>query len=230
MKKIDTKNLAAGIATFFAAMLCLSMIIKATAFSAEAELSMNDTEAASSTVVTMKLPAPAAAATTAIDAKAGTEEPKPVKPRTEKPQRLIIPSLNIDANVQHVGIGRSGNMAVPSNYTDVGWYRYGTIPGNIGSAVFDGHIDNGLSLPGVFKELHAISKGADIFIVNEKGERIRFTVTEASIYDHDDPAASQRIFNDSGGALIRLITCTGDWIQGEKTYANRLIVTAKLAQ
>src|SRR3989344_1071244 len=56
------------------------------------------------------------------------------------PVRLQIPKLSIDADVQRVGIGKKGNMAVPTNYSDVGWYRYGTVPGQLGSAVVDGHI------------------------------------------------------------------------------------------
>ena len=52
-----------------------------------------------------------------------------------QPSRLIIPSLDIDTNVQHVGLAKSGNMAAPNNFTDVSWWKYGTVPGYRGSAV-----------------------------------------------------------------------------------------------
>ena len=120
-------------------------------------------------------------------------------------------------------------MAVPYNYTDVGWFRYGPIPGQIGSAVFDGHVDNGLALPGVFKHLNSIQKGADVYVVDEKGNRIHFIVTDITSYDYKDGSASGKIFGNTGKSLIRLVTCTGDWVGGDKTYDKRLVVTAELA-
>ena len=37
------------------------------------------------------------------------------------------PALGIDAFVRHVGVNAQGDMATPGNFTDVGWYKYGTI-------------------------------------------------------------------------------------------------------
>src|SRR5258708_38380056 len=76
----------------------------------------------------------------ALEAKAPALKVPPV----EYPDRLDIPVLNIDAAVLQVGIARSGHMAVPPNFTDVGWYKYGSLPGQKGSAVMAGHVDNGL--------------------------------------------------------------------------------------
>src|SRR5581483_2097891 len=67
---------------------------------------------------------------------------------TVLPSRLVIPALSIDANVQYVGVTATGNMATPHGFADVGWYKLGTIPGNQGSAVIAGHVDNGLGMPG----------------------------------------------------------------------------------
>ena len=50
------------------------------------------------------------------------------------PARLQIPKLGIDAEVQHVGVTKTGNMAAPNNFTDVSWHKFGTIPGHTGSA------------------------------------------------------------------------------------------------
>jgi sortase (surface protein transpeptidase) len=83
------------------------------------------------------------------------------------PARIRIPSIGVDAFVQDVGIGKSGNMAVPTNYDDVGWYRYGPAPGEKGSAVIDGHVDNGFGLPAVFSRLSELEAGDDIYIDTE---------------------------------------------------------------
>ncbi|MDB5258959.1 MAG: class sortase [Candidatus Taylorbacteria bacterium] len=217
----DTKTIGAAFATLLMATLFVVTLIHATAFAPDPDESMDDasigtTSGSSIPAMASKQPAP--------------EQIPASNLPIEKPSRLSIPSLNIDANVQHVGIGKSGNMAVPNNFTDVGWYRYGTIPGQPGSAVMDGHVDNGLALAGVFKYLRTIKKGSEIYVITEKGSRIRFLVTDIAAYDYTDKSVDKKVFSGSGGSLLYLITCTGDWVPGNKTYDHRLIVTAQLAQ
>jgi len=143
------------------------------------------------------------------------------------PVRLLIPSLSIDTDVQHVGISKKGNMAVPSNYTDVGWYRYGTIPGQLGSAVIDGHVDNGLALPGVFKHLIDIKVGDDVYVVREDGTQLHFVVKDKQLYP-SKAAPVERIFNRSDAARLNLVTCDGAWVKDEKTYDQRLVIFTEL--
>lgn len=143
------------------------------------------------------------------------------------PERFIIPSLGIDANVQRVGIARSGAMGVPSNFTDVAWYRYGTIPGDAGSAVIDGHVDNGLALAGVFKHLSDLKVGDDIEVKTFGGKILHFAVTDMSYYGYKDVPV-EAVFNQNDAAYLKLITCSGSWVSSDKTYNHRLVVTAKL--
>ncbi len=145
----------------------------------------------------------------------------------DAPVRLRIPSLRIDAAVQQVGVGKSGNMAVPSNYTDVAWYKYGTTPGFVGSAVIDGHVDNGLALAGVFKHLNEIKPGDDIFIETKGGSLLHFVVEEQTTYDYKS-VPLEEVFNRADKARLNLVTCDGAWVAGEKTYDRRLVVYAAL--
>ncbi len=149
----------------------------------------------------------------------------PEIPEGEKPSRLLIPILGVDTKVQHVGVAKSGNMATPTNFTDVGWYKYGAAPGRNGSAVMAGHVDNALALAGVFKRLGNLRPGDDVIVTTEKGTNIRFAVTDVSSYDYDK-VPTEEIFNQTGKAYLKLITCTGSWIQKNKTYNQRLVVTA----
>lgn len=142
---------------------------------------------------------------------------------TDKPARLRIPALGVDAAVQHVGIGKSGNMAVPTNFTDVGWYRFGTVPGFTGSAVMDGHVDNGLALAGVFKHLSELKVGDEVTVETKGGETKRFRVIEMTTYNYKE-VPTEKLFNRADGARLNLVTCDGAWIAGEKTYDQRLIV------
>lgn len=143
------------------------------------------------------------------------------------PARLRIPSLDIDAKVQHVGLKANGQMANPNNFTDVGWYKYGTAPGYRGSAVVAGHVDNGLSLPGVFKRLTETKVGDEIEVETAGGEIQRFRVTAVENY-HYQQVPAEALFNRADKARLNLITCDGTWLKGERTYDRRLVVYAEL--
>ena len=155
------------------------------------------------------------------------ELPASAATAADAPARLLIPTLGVDANVQHVGVGKSGNMAVPNNYTDAGWYRYGTAPGFLGSAVIDGHVNNGLALPGVFKRLSELKVGDTISVVAASGARRNFAVSAVEIYDYKQVPV-QKLFLQNDKARLNLVTCDGTWIAGEKTYNRRLVVYAEL--
>ena len=160
----------------------------------------------------------------ALEAKAPALKVPPV----EYPDRLDIPVLNIDAAVLQVGIARSGHMAVPPNFTDVGWYKYGSVPGQKGSAVMAGHVDNGLGLDGVFKHLNQLKVDDDIYIITKAGSRLHFVVSDIQSYPYTS-VPTETLFNRTDGTRLNLVTCDGGWVQGEKTYDHRLVVYATLA-
>ena len=56
-----------------------------------------------------------------------------------EPARVRIPSLELDARVERLGVTKQGIMDVPSNVWDVGWLQTGVRPGGRGNAVIDGH-------------------------------------------------------------------------------------------
>lgn len=145
------------------------------------------------------------------------------------PARLHIPSLGIEAQVQHVGITAKGNMAAPSNYSDVGWYKYGTVPGTRGSAVIAGHVDNGLGLPGVFKKLRTLKAGEEFILETETGEELRFVIEDIQTYPYKEVSGTL-LFNRDDVARLNLITCEGSWVGADRTYDERLVVFAKLAE
>lgn len=144
------------------------------------------------------------------------------------PRQLRIPALNIDTSVLHVGINADGNMATPGNFVDTGWYKYGTVPGFVGSAVIDGHVDNALALAGVFKNLENLKPGDNIYVDTASSTQLRFVVEEVVAY----PVAEvplERVFNAKDKARLNLITCAGNWNQSQKQYSERLVVYAVLA-
>ncbi|MBI4093507.1 class F sortase [Candidatus Kaiserbacteria bacterium] len=145
----------------------------------------------------------------------------------DRPSRLFVPKLGIDAYVQHVGVNASGNMAAPNNFTDVGWYKYGTVPGFMGSAVVTGHVDNALGLPGVFKDLDQLVLGDEMVVESESGASRRFRVVEIQRYPYA-LVPRKILFSRGDVPRLNLITCSGRWLQGERSYDERLVVYAEL--
>jgi len=145
------------------------------------------------------------------------------------PARLIIPKLDIDAKVQHVGVTRTGNMAAPNNFTDVSWYKHGTVPGFTGSAVMAGHVDNALGTPAVFIDLPKLEVGDEVIVVDKNGKRLRFQVIDKELYRYDQ-APVKKIFNDASGVYLNLITCQGAWVPEAKSAENRLVIYTKLVE
>ena len=141
-----------------------------------------------------------------------------------KPVRLIIPSLGIDADVTHLGLTSDGDMDSPTKLMDTGWYKYGSHPGDSGSAVIAGHI-GGSQAPGIFIDLHKLKKGDQVSTIDDKGLTVTFTVRESRTYSQD--GQPDEVFRGKGGNFLNLITCTGTWLDGQKTFSERLVVFAE---
>jgi LPXTG-site transpeptidase (sortase) family protein len=139
------------------------------------------------------------------------------------PVRLIIPSLSINANIQSVGISFKGNMSVPSNYTDVGWYKYGPKPGERGNAVIDGHVSNGFGLRAVFSDLKILKIGDHIYVVDNFGATTTFVVESSAMYDYNKAPIAD-IFGSTDKNNLNLITCAGTWIESLKMNDERLVI------
>ncbi len=156
------------------------------------------------------------------------EMPEQTEETSAPPARLIIPAIDVNATVQHVGLdpAGTGEMDVPSNFTDVGWYRYGVRPGMHGSAVIAGHV-SGRELPeAIFYELHTLEIGDEIISMSAEGEVDRFQVVQITTYAHDDPTEEVFVSTD-GKARLNLITCSGTWLPEEDRYDMRTVVFAE---
>jgi sortase A len=145
------------------------------------------------------------------------------------PTYLTIPNAKVSTNIINVGITPEGNLDVPGNYTEVGWYKYGTRPGEVGSAVLDGHVDNGGSTPGPFKHLRDLKIGDDIYVTMSSGKILHYKVTVSDAYPLNK-FPGEMVFHQTGDKYLKIITCHGKFVPSLKTYNERLIVTAVLAE
>lgn len=58
------------------------------------------------------------------------------------PRTLTLPSLKVKADVLPVGRTRHGDIAVPTTFTNVGWWKEGAGSGPNAPMVFVGHLDD----------------------------------------------------------------------------------------
>lgn len=142
------------------------------------------------------------------------------------PIRLIIPAINVNARIQDVGIALKGEMEVPSNAVDVGWFKIGTRPGEVGSAVIAGHINGESGETGVFANLYKLKEGDNFYIENDKGT-LTFVVWKKQIFD---PGYADEVFSRNDGVYLNLITCDGLWDGVKKSYSKRLVVFAVIVR
>ncbi len=141
----------------------------------------------------------------------------------ELPVRLLIPAIGVDAPVQHVGLADDGAMAVPTNFTDVGWYKEGVRPGMRGSAVITGHL-NGKGVPeAVFYKLGSLKVGDEVVVMSEERVEDIFVVVRVETYAYDEPT-TEVFVGDDEVARLNLITCGGTWLPDIKLYSERTVV------
>ncbi|TFD95878.1 class F sortase [Jeotgalibacillus sp. R-1-5s-1] len=144
------------------------------------------------------------------------------------PVSLTIPSLEIEAPVIQVGMLENGEMEVPEDVNEVGWFEPGVMPGARGNSVLAGHVDSYRG-PAVFFKLKDLKQGDEIIVTGENGETLTFAVTDIQTYPSDG-APIERIFGPSGERNLNLITCTGPFNRDSGQYPDRLVVYTQLVE
>lgn len=149
------------------------------------------------------------------------------------PRYLTIRSLGIyNSRVEQSGLGANGEMSVPYNTWNTGWYINSDLPGKIGgTAVIDGHSGDSHC---IFNNLPRIQPGAEI-VIEMGDEKTKYTyvvtsITTKQIGTEANAYMETALARKPGVAQLTLITCTGDWWQQSHTYSHRLFVHAVLKQ
>ena len=143
------------------------------------------------------------------------------------PVRLRIGRISVDAPVGEHGIDlETGQMDVPANVSEVGWYKFGPRPGEPGSAVLAAHVDLEGYGPGVFFDLEALEPGDRIEIVYADDTKTTFEVEARAIYLKDELPLDV-IFSREGPPALTLVTCGGDFDSSISSYDSNVVVYAR---
>ncbi|MFJ9730761.1 class F sortase [Streptomyces sp. NPDC101171] len=143
------------------------------------------------------------------------------------PTRIRIPSIRVNAPLTGLGLTPAGSLDVPpaGNKNLAGWYEAGTTPGETGTAIVAGHVDNAEG-PAVFYDLGALKRGAVIEIDRRNGGVAAFTVDAVEVY----PASAfpdDKVYGAAGRPELRVITCGGGYSKATG-YQGNVVVFAHL--
>lgn len=155
----------------------------------------------------------------------GTPAAVPLPPST--PDRIRIPSLRVDAPLTGLGLTPAGSLDVPPAAKEnlAGWYEAGTSPGERGTSIVAGHVDNADG-PAVFFRLGALKRGATVEVDRRDGGTAVFTVDAVEVYDaRNFPDA--KVYGASTRPELRVITCGGGYSRSTG-YQGNVVVFAHL--
>ena len=172
---------------------------------------------------------PSGPSTTMPAAPSVSPSPAPTAPAglpSSRPVHVDIPALGVSEQTVDLGLEPDGTMQVPTGPAPVGWFAESPTPGEIGPAVLAGHLSwNGVD--GVFRHLQTLKPGDEIVVTRADGSRPRFVVTEVAQYSKNAfPTA--RVYANTPGPQLRLITCAGDYNPGSHNYSDNVVVYATM--
>ncbi len=164
--------------------------------------------------------------TTPTSATADAGPPAPLA--SSAPTEVRIPALGVDAPVTTVGPDPDGGVgAPPPAYKNLaGWFTGAPTPGERGTAVIDGHVDN-MQGPAVFYGLGALHKGNLVEVSRADGSTAVFTVYGIELFAKND-FPGDRVYGDAGGPELRVITCGGGFTK-KTGYDSNVVVFARLS-
>ncbi|MEU0051895.1 class F sortase [Streptomyces sp. NPDC006309] len=173
-------------------------------------------------------PQPASAAAPDTSAAPDTFAAAPVTLPFSAVDRVRIPAIQVDAPVMPVGLDADGWVAAPppENPGMAGWFTGAVSPGEKGTAVVVGHVDNKQG-PAVFYGLGALKKGNRVEVVRQDGRTAVFEVYGVEVFEKNN-FPGDRVYGSKGRPELRVITCGGGFSK-QNGYDGNVVVFARLA-
>lgn len=144
------------------------------------------------------------------------------------PASIVIPSINLRAALDEIGLQPDGRMEVPpyERAHRAAWYRLGPSPGERGSSVIVGHVDSKKSVA-VFWYLTRVQPGDPVEVTRQDGDTAVFTVSTVEQFAKTRFPAD-RVFADVDVPVLRLVTCGGAYDPDRHEYADNVVVFASM--
>jgi len=152
----------------------------------------------------------------------------------EKPARIQVPKLKMDAPIHTFGLDQllpDGSLPTPQTANEVAWYDYSGRAGEANNGVFAGHVD-WAGHAAVFARIKELVNGDQIVLVGDQGTRFTYEVLGCDDVECHLPQSTRTDVDEFVGyssfAHLTMITCEGQWDVIKKDYSHRRIVRARL--
>jgi len=144
------------------------------------------------------------------------------------PVSVEIPAIGVHSVLLRLGVKPDGTMQVPPLRRSgaAAWYKYSVTPGQFGTSVIEGHVDNDQG-PAVFYRLGALRPGDLVNVRLADGITAVFRVTGVRQYPKSKFPA-KTVYRATRFAALRLITCGGAFDYATSQYLSSTVVFAFL--
>jgi LPXTG-site transpeptidase (sortase) family protein len=143
---------------------------------------------------------------------------RPYTNRLQTPERLQIPSIDLDAKVVTVGTKTDpqGHLLWETAAFAIGHHKGSALPGENGNVVLSGHISSPRE-GAVFNKLPNVKAG-DGIVIGTAERQYLYVVAETRVVTPD----AVEVLDPTDHAILTLLTCVPDGI-----YSHRLVVRAE---
>ena len=147
-------------------------------------------------------------------------------PVAAAPSRLVATSLGVDVPVVSAGLDDAGNMALPPDPANAGWYEYGPAPASpAGATVIAAHVDSLTYGIGPFAAFADAVPGTEIVVTDTAGAVRTYVVSSVNTTDKLDVVWAS-VFDRTGPSRLVVVTCGGEFDYSTRHYLSNVIVVA----
>ncbi|MFE9680026.1 class F sortase [Streptomyces sp. NPDC002701] len=143
--------------------------------------------------------------------------------------RIRIPAIQVDAPAVPVGLDMEGwvDAPPPEDANLAGWFSGAVSPGEKGTAVVVGHVDNRQG-PAVFYGLGALEKGNRVEVRRRDGKTAVFEVYGIEVFEKNN-FPGDRVYGNTGHPELRVITCGGGFSE-QDGYDGNVVAFARMVE
>lgn len=145
-----------------------------------------------------------------------------------RPTYISVPAIEIESPLIDLGKRNDGTLEVPegADTNMPSWFNQSPAPGQIGTSVIIGHVDQLDGQPSIFFRLGELKLNDRIDIQREDGSNVSFIVVDKKkIPKKDFP--SNEVYAPSSSSSLRLITCGGEYDSTVSDYDSNIIIYAE---
>ncbi|MFJ6071471.1 class F sortase [Streptomyces sp. NPDC093065] len=145
------------------------------------------------------------------------------------PDRVSVPAIQVDAPVMGVGLDADGwvDAPPPEDPNLAGWFTGAVSPGEKGTSVVVGHVDNQQG-PAVFYGLGALKKGNKVEVHRQDGKTAVFEIYGIEVFEKNN-FPGDRVYGSKGTPELRVITCGGGFTK-QNGYDGNVVAFARLVE